>query len=202
MERRLFVVVALGFLLSGSAAFRDATYDAARQVTAAQGVPPGGSGTFTIPNLFGMKKEQTLVELKKAGHQGAVRMEDSLCGSVVEGRIIELGEVCRQRPSPGQIMGVRLPISITVQTEDPRHGNIGKGTEWRLMPDVRGMSVEQARQVLRDHGLTTEDRMSVQYVKEPGCAPGRVCRTYPELMKRSGLNDSRVLYVGGEPGAR
>ena len=70
------------------------------------------------------------------------------------------------------------------------------------MPDVRGLPLAEARQVLRDNGFTEESRTKVAYINESGCAPGKVCRTYPEAMQRSVINNDRLLYVGAEPGAR
>lgn len=97
------------------------------------------TGNVTIPNVFKIREDEAIAALRRAGVQGDIGRDGSLCGSLVEGRIIERGEVCYQHPAPGRVQGARLPVTIRVQSEDPRHGNVGKVSEWRLMPKLVGM---------------------------------------------------------------
>jgi hypothetical protein len=162
---------------------------------------PDTNGNITIPNVFGMTKEQALVELQRAGFQGTVHDDSSLCGSIVDGRVIEIGQVCYQQPSEGRVQGARLPVSLRVQTENPWHGNVGKVTEWRLMPNVINKSVEEARAELKRVGFSREDRVLLQWVDETSCKPRIVCRTYPEPMERVGMSSGKVIYAGRDPNA-
>lgn len=160
------------------------------------------SGMITVPALFGLTREQALAALQEAGFQGSLSDDTSLCGSLVEGRVIELGVVCQQHPPAGRAQGARLPISIRIQTENPWAGNLGKPTEWRLMPNLVGMSVEQARVRMLQVGFTRGDRISIVRIDEPGCKPSVVCRTYPEALQRSGVADGKAVFVGRDPDAR
>ena len=167
--------------------------------------PPAGpdaNGNITIPNVFGMSKEQAIAELRRAGFQGDVTDDSSLCGSLIDGRVIELGIVCYQHPPAGRVQGARLPISIRVQSENPWHGNVGKLNEWRLMPDLVGMSVEQARAEMKRVGFDRDDRVFLSWVDEPSCKPLTVCRTHPEALQRVGVSSTKVVVAGRDPTAK
>jgi len=162
---------------------------------------PGGSssddlGHVTIPNVFKLKKADAVAALRRAGVQGDIEDDSSLCGSTFDGKIVELGEVCYQQPAAGQVQGARLVVSLRVQTEDPRHGDIGKNTEWRLMPSVTGKPYEQALAEMHHAGFENDDRIRRFMVDDASCKPGIVCRQYPDAMERAGLNDDKILYVG------
>lgn len=161
----------------------------------------GTAGQITVPNLFGLPREQSIAALRRAGYQGDPTEDSSLCGSVVDGRVMELGQVCYQFPPAGRVQGPRLPISIRVQRESPWHGNAGKATEWRLMPTLVGMSVEQARARLKQAGFPREDLVRVLWVDESGCRPLTVCHTQPAPLERAGVNSEQVVFAGRDPEA-
>jgi hypothetical protein len=156
----------------------------------------------TIPNVFKMPKDQALEALHKAGIQGSISFGSGLCGSIVEGQIIEMNEVCAQHPPAGRTQGARLPIEITVQTEDPRHGNIGQMNEWRLMPKLVGLTFERAIAEMKRAGFDDADRVQHVWADETTCNPNVVCRQYPEFRERAGLHDGKVLYVGQDRSAK
>ncbi|NVB83983.1 MAG: hypothetical protein HOV81_36745 [Kofleriaceae bacterium] len=162
----------------------------------------GESVPVTIPNVFKMKKEQAIAELRRAGVQGDISEESSLCGSVVEGRVIEMGEVCYQHPPGGRVQGSRLVVSIVVQTEDPWHGNVGTHNEWRLMPKLVGMTVDQARAEMSRVGFQRDERVQLVIADEAECKPNIVCRQYPGPLDRAGINDGKIIYVGRDPNER
>jgi hypothetical protein len=162
----------------------------------------GVAGQITVPNLFGLPKEQAIAALRRAGYQGDPTEDSSLCGSVVDGRVMELGQVCYQHPPAGRVQGARLPISIRVQRESPWHGNAGRANEWRLMPTLVGMSVEQARARLKQVGFPREDLVRVAWVDEPGCRPLTVCRTQPAPLERASVNNEQVMFAGRDPDAK
>ncbi len=162
------------------------------------GQPAAQPGNVRIPNMFRMQKDAALAALKRAGFQGSVSDDSSLCGSVVEGQIIELGEVCYHHPVAGAEQPARLPLTLRVQTEDPRHGRIGDHLEWHLMPDVIGMPLARAKQAMKDAGFT-EERTRISVRDDGGCKPLHVCQTFPEVLTRSGINSDRVLIVQADP---
>ncbi len=163
--------------------------------------PASGDGNITVPDVFDLPKDQAIAALRGAGSQGEVTEASGRCGSVVEHRVIELGHVCAQQPAAGNIQGARLPIALRVQDEDPWHGNVGRITEWYLMPRLVGMPVDAARAELLRVGFRDKDRLQVQWVDRPGCKPLTVCETYPEAMDRAGVHSSLVLSVARDPAA-
>lgn len=62
---------------------------------------------------------------------------------------------------------------------NPRHGNIGKVTEWRLMPKLRGLRLEAARAEMKRAGFTVDDNITLDYSDDPACGQNVVCVTYP-----------------------
>lgn len=183
---RTTVVIGVGLLVSGCISTSGFSTSA-----------PSGDGNVTIPNVFKLKKDAAIAALRRAGVQGDIEDEGSLCGSTFEGKIIELGEVCYQHPAAGQRQGARIVVSIRVQTEDPRHGDIGRNTEWRLMPNLIGMTYDQAVEAMRKAGFERADRINSSIDDDtPGCKPNIVCRQYPDVLTRAGLEDGKVLYVG------
>lgn len=156
---------------------------------------PTNGDKITVPNVFDLPRDQAIAALRAAGFRGEVSDASSTCGSVVDGRVIELGHVCTQHPSPDTVQGSRLPIELRVQHEDPRHGNAGQITEWYLMPRVVGMPLEAARTELARIGFRDSDRIKVMWVDAPGCKPLTVCETYPEPMLRHGIHSDTILTV-------
>lgn len=160
------------------------------------------NGTVTIPNVFKLPKDQAIAALKRAGIQGSISEDSGGCGSIVEGQIIELNEICYQHPPAGRSQGSRLPVSIRVQTQDPRRGNIGTHNEWRLMPKLVGLTYEQALDEMKSAGFTETDKVQHVWADETSCKPLVVCRQYPEHRERAGLHDGKVVYVGQDRSAK
>lgn len=160
------------------------------------------SGSVTIPNVFKLPKDQAIAALKRAGVQGSISEDSGGCGSIVEGQIIELNEICYQHPPAGRSQGARLPVSIRVQTQDPRRGNIGTHNEWRLMPKLVGLTFEQAIDEMKRAGFVETDKVQHVWADETSCKPLVVCRQYPEHRERAGLHDGKVVYVGQDRSAK
>jgi hypothetical protein len=161
----------------------------------------GPAGNATVPTVFLLQRDAALAAIKQAGFTTEVTFDSSLCGSAVDGHIVELGAICYQQPAAGQMMATSLPITLRVQTEDPRHGKVGQFGEWHLMPDMKGMPLAKAQQAMRDAGFTDENTQ-VGEIDEPGCTPLRVCRSFPDAMARAGQSSGRVLFVGRDPNAK
>ena len=156
------------------------------------------SGQVTIPDVFKLPRAQAIAALRKAGVQGDINEDGNLCGSTVNGRIVETGEVCQQQPVAGRVQGARLVVTLTIQTEDPRHGDIGRITEWRLMPNLVGKTFDQALAAMRSAGFTDDSQLQQTWADETSCKPNVVCRQYPEPMKRAGLHDGKAVYLGAD----
>ncbi|MEQ1735423.1 MAG: PASTA domain-containing protein, partial [Rhodoglobus sp.] len=120
-----------------------------------------------MPDLFKMKRDDAVAALERSGYRGSIVWDDQLCGTLEQGQLVETGEVCRQRPASAQVVSVRQSVSILVQREDPRHGNVGAFGEWHLMPEVVGMSLDEAQSAMHAAGFT-DDRTRVEVADEPG----------------------------------
>jgi beta-lactam-binding protein with PASTA domain len=152
-----------------------------------------------MPDLIRTSKGDAEAKLRELGLAGTLEYDKSLCGSTVNGQLVELGEVCYQSPAAGTTQSSRVPITLRVQDEDPRHGKIGEHMEWHLVPNVIGMTLEAAKKAMVEAGFRNEQRTQVIPVDDQGCEPGRVCRTMPSPMLRWGLNSDRILYVKDQP---
>ena len=160
------------------------------------------NGQVTMPDVFKLPRDQATATLRRAGVQGEIHEEASLCGTVVNGRIVETGEVCEQQPAAGRQQGARLSVTVRFQTEDPRHGNAGKPTEWRLMPNLVGLTFEQALVAMRSAGYVEDDRLQEIWADDTSCKPSLVCRQYPEANARAGLQDGKAVYMGPDRNAK
>jgi hypothetical protein len=201
MRSRSSIWVIAGLLVAGTGCSMSSALKARAGGLAGNGGAGGASSrTIVLPDLIRMTKAQAITALAVAGFEGDIDWDDQLCGSVIDGVIIEKGQVCRQHPPAGREQPSRLPITLLIQPEDPRHGNVGKFGEWHLMPDVVGMPVDQARAAMRAAGFTDE-HTHLDLREEPDCKPSRVCRTYPGALERAGQSSDRVLFVGADPGA-
>ncbi|HEU0035552.1 MAG TPA: PASTA domain-containing protein [Kofleriaceae bacterium] len=157
--------------------------------------PTSGPGrSVTMPNLFGMTRAEAEATLARLGFQKPLSIDDhSLCGSVVDGKIVELGRVCYQSPAPGQSTSTTLTSSVRIQTENPYGGTLPGGRTWFLMPNLVGQPVDAARAKLRELGYVTKD-VKIAYVDD--CGPNLVCRTGPEPLTRTDTTSDKVFWVG------
>lgn len=162
------------------------------------GAPASGTDSMVMPDLFRMTKANAIAALERGGFAGEIAWDDQLCGSVVDGQIVELGEVCRQEPPAGRQVSTRQRVKILVQPEDPRHGHVGEFGEWHLMPQVVGLPVDRAKAAMLEAGFT-DGRNRIDYVVEPTCPVMQVCRSYPAAFERVGQGSDRVLTVGASP---
>lgn len=161
----------------------------------------GQPGTISMPDLFRMSKAKAISTLKLAGHTGSVSWDDQLCGSVIDGQIIEKGEVCKQSPAAGKPLPAAASVRLLVQPEDPRHGKVGQHGEWHLMPAVVGLPLDEAKKAMHAAGFTDE-RTHIDESDASECKPNIVCRTYPAALERAGQQSDRYLTVGVDPAAR
>lgn len=147
---------------------------------------------MTMPDIQLMTPEQAQVALQKAGYERTPSIEDWTCSDTTEdGRIVEPGRICYQKPAPGQGTGSKLPITIRVQDKNPYEGEKHK-EKWAFMPDVKGKTIDQARAALKAEGITVEPVLVVK----AGCAAKTVCDTLPAAEARTGLASEKLLFVG------
>jgi beta-lactam-binding protein with PASTA domain len=152
---------------------------------------------FTVPDVRFMQVPEAKAVMKAAGFAGNFEEDQSsLCASVVDGRIVELGEVCHQVPYAGMPFRRRGTVSLRVQREDPRHGHVGQRLEWHLMPKLTGMTEAEALAAMLAAGFSVRDRIRVQHVADFNCEPARVCRSRPDALMRAGQHEDKLIVVG------
>lgn len=195
------VVLLAGCKLSATGSLLGPT-PATTSGTPAPGRPASsGSELVTMPDLFLMTRAEAEAAVARAGFERGVGLDtSSICGSAVDGKVIELGRVCSQSPAAGQKNSPRVPIRIRVQHESPWRGQLGGGRSWFLMPDLVGVPVEQAKQKLRSLGFVSKE-VKIAYVDDRGCAPNTVCKTVPEGLSRADNTSDKLFYVGRPPAA-
>jgi beta-lactam-binding protein with PASTA domain len=152
-----------------------------------------------VPDVTFMTRAEAEAAISRAGFERPPSIDDhSLCGSVVDNRIVELGRVCYQHPPAGREQGARIPISIRVQTENPYGGELGGGRRWFLMPDLVGMHVDKARAKVKELGFVSKE-VKLTDSEDPACKPNIVCKTYPERLSRTDTTSDKLFYVGRAP---
>jgi beta-lactam-binding protein with PASTA domain len=161
--------------------------------------PAAQSAIVAMPDLTLMSRAEAEAALRRAGFTHPPDLDrTSICGSTLDDRktIIELDRVCYQHPVPGAQTRTSLPVTIRVQTEDPRRGELGGGRAWFLMPDVIGLDVAAASARIRALGYTGKD-VEIEYRDD--CKPDIVCRTHHEAWTRTPTTAVQVFYVGRDP---
>jgi hypothetical protein len=163
----------------------------------------GDAGEHTVPRLFGLTRPQAEEAARVAGFTAQLEDEtQQACGSLVDGKIVELGTICEQQPVAGQVARADMTIRVRVQRENPWRGVGSNGEGWFLMPPVVGLTLDDARTKLRAAGFSAADRIHVSAVEDPACRPNVVCRTYPDAMTRSSITSDKSLVVGMDPNAK
>jgi beta-lactam-binding protein with PASTA domain len=105
---------------------------------------------------------------------------------------IEAGRVCGQQPRAGAQQSARLAVTLELARSTER-GGVGTSSEWVKMPDVVGMPVDQATDVLEKAGFT---KIVVQQRVDSECKPDVVCKQNPEPGSQGRLSLPKTLFVG------
>lgn len=122
--------------------------------------------TVDVPNIVGKQVDEARSELKKLGLDiRQVRSEVS--DKVADGAIID------QDPAMGEQSRVGMRVEVTVS----------KGSRFKEVPDLRGRSVEEARQVIQDMGLVL-DEDNTELVRDKDLDEGLIVSHVPESGKK------------------
>jgi serine/threonine-protein kinase len=134
------------------------------------------TATAFTPDVKGLSSADAQARVVDGGFTPMIetRVQGGVAGTVVE-----------QDPSPGEALARGGTVTIFVT----------KGARQVTVPDVKGMPVDQARQVLRQARLEPGD---VVYRNEPSREPDRVISTNP-VAGRSVDEATRVEIVAVAP---
>lgn len=191
----MLVVVLAGCKVAGG--FTTSSSGSPGTTTSSAGPSAAASpGNLRVPDVMFMSRADAEAAIARAGFEQPPSIDNnSLCGSVVDGRIVETGHVCYQSPPGGREMGGRIAVRIRVQTENPYGGELGGGRRWFLMPTLTGQHVDQARARIKQLGFVTKEVM-ISESDDPSCKPRIVCKTYPEALNRTDTTSDKIFYVG------
>lgn len=143
-----------------------------------------------LPDLTGLTEAEARQRLAEAGVTGNIYTRDNTgCEQKME---IAAGMVCGQQPRAGSRQSARLAVTLELARSTER-GGAGTSTEWVKMPNVVGMTVEQATAVLKEAGFT---EIRVQQRVDADCRPDVVCKQNPEAGSQGRLSLPKTLFVG------
>jgi beta-lactam-binding protein with PASTA domain len=142
-----------------------------------------------LPDLTGLGEADARARLASAGVTGTIYVEDD--ARCTGKSAFAEGQVCAQHPRAGARQSSRLAVTLSITGSSERGGQPGTSSEWVKMPDVVGMTVEQATAVLEQAGFT-----KIQVQPEPAdCAPNIVCKQNPPAGSRARLHMLKTLFI-------
>lgn len=155
-------------------------------------VAKGPSHAVVMPDLRGMTRDEAIAALRRTGIDGELTVNPNLdCtdDSVAKGR------VCYQSPVAGAQTLTHSPVTVFFQTRDSTSNKPGVPGAHYKMPDVIGLTVQQARDKLRAAGFSAKDH--IQVTNEPTCRKdGVICRQDPAAGEETQTEYHKVLYAG------
>lgn len=139
-----------------------------------------------VPDLRGLSAADANARVHAAGfvddvdteHTGTVTAAQACTDGSHDGR------VCGQFPAPGASLNVRGMIAAQIGRHDAYADHL-------VAPDVRGLSVDDARAAFTRAGFTAQP-----HVEGGACKAGTVCGQTPAAGDRVYRSELIVLYVG------
>lgn len=128
-----------------------------------------------VPAIVGVTQEEAIAMLSEAG------LEFSIGGNEASAEVPE-NSVISSDPEPGTLVDPGSTVSVILSS----------GPADTTVPDVSGLTQEQARNQLRQANLEVSE---VQTIDDPSQDKGRVIRTDPEAGTEIAEGESVVLFV-------
>lgn len=149
-----------------------------------------------VPDLKGMSEDDAKEALKKAGFVNATvqrRADNYVCEHENEKDMLPLDTICEQDVGAGVKRLVKnLRVQVTIERDTYEKGG-APGYEWHRMPDLEGLPLTEAKQLLADKGFGENE-----FELKPGsCDDGIVCDTIPDGGQRKRVDSQGTLKVGG-----
>jgi beta-lactam-binding protein with PASTA domain len=147
-------------------------------------VGSAAAGTFPMPDVTGLGRAEAEAALRAQGIRGSISVEEN---HTCDDPGVKAERVCYTAPAAGQVTTSTIPAVLYLRK---------KGTANYAMPDLRGKTVAEATQILRDLGqIEQRVRVEVLPVVLDGCQPDRVCRQDPEPGAMTRESDYKELRV-------
>lgn len=169
---RWFIILAITVAATGCA-------------TIARSVHYERSGNFAMPDVHGLTAEQAKDEIAKVGITGSVSLfENYTCDDPG----VPETYVCITSPRAGATTSARIPVTLYMKT---------KATRSFTMPDVMGMTADEARTSLLGFGQQPE-RILIETLPGGGsdCRADRVCRQSPQAGNTAWVTGPVLLQLG------
>jgi len=134
-------------------------------------------GRFPMPDVTGKAQAEAEAALRASGMAGSIYVADNLtCDNA---SVAEL-HVCTTAPRAGQETSGRSPLTLNLRPKEIRT---------YVMPDVRGKSIEEAKQILIALGQSP-DKFIIEDVRGSvgDCLPSTICRQSPSPGTRQMVN--------------
>ncbi|HJT95581.1 MAG TPA: Stk1 family PASTA domain-containing Ser/Thr kinase [Mycobacterium sp.] len=147
-------------------------------ITVAINMFGGSTRDVEVPDVGGQDLQTAIATLQNAGFK---TRDDKDFDSKVQP-----GDVIKTEPAAGSSVGAGDEITIIVSA----------GPEQRLIPDVRGKTPEQARELLREAGF--EKFRETPNPSTPG-QKGTVLQTNPQANQTTGITNEITIIVGSGP---
>jgi beta-lactam-binding protein with PASTA domain len=186
------VTIAAGAYFASEELGTKATPTVAPAPTPAVPAPPVKTAV-DVPDLRGLDVDQAR---KVAGRHGSLELEvlDRYACDYDDDRDMLLeGQVCDQKPVAGTSVVEGSTIKVVVERDTYEHGGVGTTNEWRRMPDLVGMPVDEAHAELARLGFD-DGELSVEH--DTACPARVVCGSQPEPGHRKVRARAGRLYVG------
>ncbi len=144
-----------------------------------------GQTTVEAPDLAGMSPSEAEEELRRAGLKLGERRESP-------SRDVPEGKVAAQKPAAGEETKRGAEVDLTVSSGPPESGE----ADWVEIPDVSGLGVEEATELLRGEGYEVAGTR-----REPSSEPeGAVIGTDPPTGKAVAPGTPVILLLSDGPG--
>jgi hypothetical protein len=159
---------------------------------AAPGVDGGSAGSaeepppthkvveIAVPDLTGLTPDKARAALTKLGFK-----DDALetppgygCEYEDERNLVAVGAICNQERTPGSKVMSNAKVRVVIEHDTWESGGAHLENPWRRMPDLSGMSLARAQQILREKGFGA-DEFVVGESRED-CGVGLVCDQRPK----------------------
>ena len=151
---------------------------------------PGREKTpsYRMPDVRGDDLITVLKKVDAMGSGGRVGTDTHRSCVHEESEDLKPRTVCGQNPFPGrETSGTMIGVTLTA---DAVEAVMVAST---IMPDVVGMSIDEATATLEAAGLT---RTRVKEMSAPDCQPGTVCSTKPEAGNKAYAQTVQTLFIG------
>lgn len=149
-----------------------------------QQVQPARQGSFPMIDVTGKTKSDAEAAIRSYGITGTISVVDN---HVCDDPNVHEGLVCYTAPRSGTATSSRIPVTLYLRPTE---------TRTYVMPDLRGKTVDEAKQILIGLGQQPE-RFVIEEMRGwlDECQPSRVCRQSPAPGQKTAVTIAKWLDI-------